>query len=93
MRKILIAAVAVLAMSGTSLADNYHRHHHRHNNNGALIGGVIGGLIIGGMLAGPRPGYYYEEDPYYRPRECRRYFDGEYWNGYRWVATYRTICR
>ena len=92
MRKLLIVAVATIAMTSAAIADVYPRHHHRHhNNNGALVGGIVGGLIIGGIIAGSNRDYY-ERPRHYRYRSCERYFDGEYWNGYRWVPQYRTIC-
>lgn len=93
MRKLLIATIATIAMTSVAFADNYPRHHHnRHNNNGAIVGGLLGGIIIGSMIAGSNRGYYYDERPRYRYRQCYRSFEGEYWNGYRWVAEYRTIC-
>jgi hypothetical protein len=98
MKKLLLASVAVLALSIPVQAQ--HHHHHRHHGGGGggnWAGPLVGGLIIGGLVAGalsqPRyssPSTIYT-DPYpppYQPVCSRRFIGYDYYGN----PIYRTYC-
>ena len=105
MRKLAIALAATIAMCSVAEANNWNnrRHHqpryHHHHNNNNWVAPLVGGLVIGGLLmssqqnyyAGPGygnvPAYGYRYQPY-----CRNVHVGTFWNGWRWVNQYETVC-
>ena len=102
MRKIAIAIAAVIGMTSVAHADwNGHRQYPRHHYHGGgggnnnWVAPLVGGLVIGGLLMSSQQNYYagpgYGNVPVYQPM-CQRVFVGSFWNGWRWVNQYQTIC-
>lgn len=106
MRKLAIALAATIAMTSAAQADwNGNRRHHQpryqhHHNNNNWVAPLVGGLVIGGLLMSSQQNYYagpgYGNVPAYGYQRyqpvCQRVFVGSFWDGWRWVRQYDTIC-
>lgn len=98
MRRLIIALAATVAMTSISYADQYrHRHQRQYHNNNNWVAPLVGGLVVGGLLLSSRQNYYagpgYGNVPAYGYQPyCRNVHVGTFWNGWRWVNQYETMC-